>query len=196
MKTRVLIFLTVSILFVLAYYKEKMVIYAGSPLYQVYEVTISGTVDNRPFTRGGALFIKSTSIEDVEGAGVNEVNFWLVSGKPSGAAGTGAIWLASSDVFYGGLESKEFATVWAESDAIEAHFGAEASNPNDNALSVSANQRENVVQLLEGHASFRLQLDGQVEGNLHIVGLNSSSQMPLSYAATISGTYVHDVLSN
>lgn len=195
MKARVIIFLTVSVLLVLAYYKEKMVIYAGSPLYQVYEVTISGTVDNRPFTRGGALFIKSTDIEDVEGSGANEVNFWLVSGKPSGAAGTGAIWLATSSIFYGGSESVEFATVWAQSDAIDAQFITEGTPPNKNAFSVSANSHENAMQLIEGQASFQLQLDGQIEGTVHMVGLNTSSQLPISYTATISGTYVHDVLS-
>jgi hypothetical protein len=195
MKARVVIFLTVSVLLLLAYYKEKMVIHASSPLYQVYEVTINGTVDNRPFTRGGALFIKSTDIEDMEGDGLNKVNFWLVSGKPSGAAGTGAIWLATSGIFYGLPESAEYAAVWAQSEAIDAHFGIEGT-PNKNAFSISANQRENVVHLVEGQASFTLQLDGQIEGIVHMVGFNSSSQMPLAYTATISGTYIHDVLSD
>ena len=56
MKAKTLIFLVIGIGLTLAYLVDKPVTYADTHTFQVYEVTIQGTVGGRSFTRRGALF--------------------------------------------------------------------------------------------------------------------------------------------
>lgn len=150
---------------------------------QVYEVTLTGTVAERPFARTGTLLI-----EPARNGG--QAHFWLVSGKPSGAAGTGAIWLASHNGFYGGRPDDTLATVVSSGSAISAYFEAESSAArNANAFSISASRAENVVQITAGQAHFQLSLDGQLTGTIDLAGLDASAQASSLYRVTVDGRF-------
>jgi hypothetical protein len=189
MKGTVLVFLAISIGLVLAYLDGKPVIYADGRTYQVYEINIDGTVGGRPFSRQAALFVNAAQLTDSASQNLNQVNFWLVSGNPSGTAGKGAIWLASNSSFYGGEESTEFATVSVLSNELVAVFRAGGPVLNANAFSLSSDSAENGVQIIEGGLAIELQLNGQVQGSINIVGLDAS-QTHLQYSATLTGSFI------
>jgi hypothetical protein len=102
MKGKVFAILLFGFILLLAYLKGKPVLYANNWSNQVYEVVIGGAVGDRPFNRSGTLFVRSGSSRPHELNTGNLVDFWLVSGKPAGIAGKGAIWLATSSIFYSG----------------------------------------------------------------------------------------------
>lgn len=189
MKGSILVFLAISVGLVLAYFDRKPVIYADGRTYQVYEITIDGAVGGRSFSRQAALFVNAAQVGEDPLLNLNQVNFWLVSGNPSGTAGKGAIWLASNSSFYGGDESTEFATVSVLSNELVAVFRAEGPAINANAFSLSADSTENAVQIVGGGLAIELQLNGQVQGSINITGLDSS-QTPLHYSATITGSFI------
>lgn len=192
MKAKALIFLLTGIVLTLAYLIDKPVTYADTHTFQVYEVTIQGTVGGRAFTRRGALFTMPAQSDESADANKNQVNFWLVSGNPSGAAGQGAIWLATYSGFYGGRGDETFAVVSAQSNSLSAQFTAAPFAQNANAFSLSSNRIENASQQVMGQVDLQLQLDGTVDGTINLLGLNPASQTFIDYTATLSGNYTGD----
>lgn len=188
MQARILIYLVVTAGLLLAYFQGSSTTHAESRTYDVYEVTIQGTAGGRSFTRGGALFL-TTVQAPADSGGVETVLFWLVSGKPSGTAGRGAIWLASNSGFYGIRAGDSYATVVASASELQARFAPEVGAANANAFSISANPRENGVRLVDGQLSLHLNGEGQMEGTIALVAVDDPGQMPLHYNATITGHF-------
>lgn len=188
MKGRALVYLVIAAALLIANFEKGPALYAKGTIYQVYQVTIQGTAGDRPFSRGGALFIlPAGSGEDEANSG--QAHFWLVSGKPSGTAGAGAIWLATHDGFYGGEEENIFAQVTTVANRLAAEFEEEWPETNANAFSISTEPDQNVVRLVTGRANLELQSNGRIEGQVELSGRSASSPTLISYTATISGTY-------
>lgn len=186
---KALIFLVICMSLLLVYLKDNPVTYADSQTIQVYEITIEGSVGDRVFKRQGALFVIPAQNGGDPGADVSQVNFWILSGKPTGTAGLGALWLATYDGFYSGKRNETFAQVTALDNKLHAQFGPENIALNANAFSISADRGENVSQLAGGRVDLHLLLDGKIEGTVELTGLNSSSQIFTTYSASISGSY-------
>jgi hypothetical protein len=186
---KAVIFLAVTLALLLAYLKDNPVTYADSQTIQVFAITLEGSVGDRPFKRQGALFVIPAQAGDASGTDVSQVNFWILSGKPSGTAGAGSLWLATYDGFYSGKGNETFASVTALNNDLHALFGPEKAALNANAFSISADKGENASQLADGRVDLHLLLDGKIEGTVELLGVNSSSQMFTTYSATISGSY-------
>lgn len=186
---KAVIFLVIGASLLLVYLKDNPVTYADSHTVQVYEITLEGSVGNRAFKRQGALFVLPAQSDADSGVDVPQVNFWILSGKPAGAAGEGALWLATHDGFYGGKGNEAFAQVTALGNELHALFGPENTSLNANAFSISSNRGENASQLAGGRVDLYLLLDGKIEGTVELTGINPSSQTFTSYSASISGNY-------
>jgi hypothetical protein len=190
MKGKVIVILLFGFTLLLAYLKDKPVLYANNRSYQVYEVIIGGAVGDRPFNRSGTLFVRSGSNHPEELTSGNLVDFWLVSGKPAGTAGKGAIWLATSSIFYGSGQETLLASVSAQDSVLVAEMFPEFGGGNKNAFSLSAQRAENASEISAGQVRFQLRPSGHIEGSLNLTGFNPDSQSFLVYEATISGQYV------
>ena len=186
---KAVIFLVLSVSLLLVYLKDNPVIYADSHTVQVYEITIEGSVGDRTFKRQGALFVMPAQNGGDSAADVSQVNFWILSGKPAGPAGAGALWLATYDGFYGGKGNETFAQVTALNRELHALFGPENVALNANSFSLSADRGENASQLAGGRVDLHLLLDGKIEGTVELSGINPSSQTFTTYSASISGSY-------
>jgi hypothetical protein len=186
---KAVIFLVISISLFLAYLKDKPVTYADSQTIQVYEITLEGSVGDRPFKRQGALFVMPAQAGDDAQSAASQVNFWILSGKPAGTAGVGALWLATYDGFYSGKLNELFAQVTGLNNELHAQFGPENASLNANAFSISADRVENVNQLASGRVDIQLLLDGKIEGSVELAGYNPLSQIYTTYSATLSGSY-------
>lgn len=189
MISKAVFLLVICMSLLLVYLKDNPVTYADSHTVQVYEITLEGSVGNRAFKRQGALFVlPSQSGVDSE-SDVSQVNFWILSGNPAGAAGEGALWLATYDGFYGGKGNETFAQVTALDNELHALFVPENTALNANAFSISANKGENASQLANGRVDLQLLLDGKIEGAVELSGINPASQTYTTYSASISGSY-------
>lgn len=188
MKGRALIYLAIAAALFVAYFEKRPALYAKGTIYQVYDVTIQGTADNQAFSRGGALFILPPGSDD-DPETATGAHLWLVSGKPSGTAGAGAIWLATHDGFYGGQEKNVFAQVTTAANRLAAEFEEEWPTINANAFSISTDPSQNAVRLVAGRMNLELLSNGRIEGQLELLGRRTDSLNLLSYTATVSGSY-------
>jgi hypothetical protein len=185
---KAIVFLMISTSLLLVYLKDNPITYADSKTIQVYEITLEGSVGDRSFKRQGALFVMPAQ-GSPSGADASQVNFWILSGKPAGTAGAGALWLATYDGFYSGKGNETFAQVTALNNELHALFGPENTVLNANAFSISANKGANASQLADGRVDLHLLLDGRIEGSVELNGINPLSQISTTYSALISGSY-------
>ncbi|MDX1613232.1 MAG: hypothetical protein R3300_02915 [Candidatus Promineifilaceae bacterium] len=186
MKARLTIFLTIGAIVVLTYFQREPSLQASDYVYQVYTVTLTGEAGDRPFERGGVLFVLPG---DEGGQGSRQpTQFRLMVGTPDGAAGTGALWLATHSGFYG-QDSGQLADVTLTDNTLWAQFQAEGLQPSANAFSISAHRAQNADHLLGGEVQLTLALDGSIHGTVHLAGRDPITASPLSYEATLTGTY-------
>ncbi len=161
----------------------------------VYEVTISGSVSGRPFTRTGYVVL-SPSITNVTTNGINPLDVWLTSGNPLAAPEVGAISFATNNLYLGSLSRVDLAyvsydgasrTITVQPDPNYAGLGANVFNNSSGLLG-------GIYQIYAGTMQLQLSEDARaITGSIGVVGKGAYYYTQVPYQGTITGRFVGTV---
>jgi hypothetical protein len=157
-----------------------------------YNVTITGDVLQRSFTRTGVVAICPTLIQNGSQNGSNIVDIALISGNPAGIPEPGAIWFSTNSGLVGGRARLDMAFVAYNNSTrtIDIRPDGQIAATGTNLFTASSGvvatpfTINNGQMLLQFDPTFR-----QINGQISVVGAGFTFSPLNQYNATISGSY-------
>jgi hypothetical protein len=155
-----------------------------------FDVSISGTVSGRSFTRSATLTIRPTITSEGTTNGVNDVDVCLVSGSPGAEPDVGAIWFGSNSACDPGARSADIDLGYVEvdGDTITLKPDERLAATDANNFTSSSGLAACLFAPVSGELSITTDVDGSVSGSLDVSGYGGALCGNSRYEADVSGS--------
>lgn len=158
------------------------------PAVASWRVTIDGTVSGQRFTIGGKVTLHRTITRTGTANGVNRGDVCLMAGFPAGRPATGAIWYGSnSSCFPVGRANLDMAHVAVSGNQITVDPDQRLRKLMTSMWTARPSLSSCLYSPGGGTATYRINADGSLSGELRLRGRGGPHCGPSGYRATLTG---------